>query len=612
MIRGSDKSAFEEVGKQVASKKRVLAATGVALALGLTSAACGGGGDDNNSGGGAPSGGKAAFNGATTGVVNPSTTKGGTLELWGSQDVDSLDPVRGYYAFVWNLNRLYTRKLMDYASAPGKDGLKLVPDLAASEPEISADKTTYTFKLRDGLKFDDGTPITSKDIKYGIERDWAQDTVPGGPVYLKNLLDQGQAYPGPYKDKDPEKLGLKSVTTPDDKTITFKLKTADSDFPFLLAMPGAGPVPQKRDTGAQYGSFPASSGPYMFKDKGSVQTGKHYSWVRNPNWDPASDPIRKALPDAINLTITTNADDLDQRLLAGTADIDVGQTGVQAGARTKVLTDPTAKANSDASTTGFMRFAAIVQTTKPLDNIDCRKAIIYATDDSTQQAARGGPLAAGDIAGNILPLNIAGSDQNYDPFNMRQGKAQVDKAKQALAACGQPNGFNVKIAARNNRAAEVKQAEALQASLKAVGITATIDQYDGAQDSAIGGSPSVVKQKGYGIIITAWGADYPNGSGFLKPLADSKFILENGNFNRAEINDPAIDKLFEDASAAPDADAAAALYAQINQKVVEGAYYIPFLFDKALNYRNPRLTNVYVHSAFGQYDFQALGVSDGK
>jgi peptide/nickel transport system substrate-binding protein len=50
----------------------------------------------------------------------------------------------------------------------------------------------------------------------------------------------------------------------------------------------------------------------------------------------------------------------------------------------------------------------------------------------------------------------------------------------------------------------------------------------------------------------------------------------------------------------------------MNEKVMEGAYYLPFVFDKALNYRNPRLTNVYIHDAFGMVDFQALGVSDGK
>jgi ABC-type amino acid transport system permease subunit len=61
-----------------------------------------------------------------------------------------------------------------------------------------------------------------------------------------------------------------------------------------------------------------------------------------------------------------------------------------------------------------------------------------------------------------------------------------------------------------------------------------------------------------------------------------------------------------------EANKAAEIYSQINHKIMEGAYYLPFVVDKALNYRNPRLTNAYVHDAFGMLDFQALGVSDGK
>jgi peptide/nickel transport system substrate-binding protein len=580
------------------------------VVLGLTTAACGGN-DSNDDKGSSSSGGKAAYNAAITDVVNPSTTKGGTLNLWSSQDADSWDPARGYYAFVWNLNRLYTRKLVEYAAAPGKAGLELQADLAEALPTISDDKLTYTFKLRSGLKWDDGAPITSKDVKYGIERVWAADVISGGPVYLPALLDQGQKYPGPYKDTSADKLGLKSVTTPDDTTIVFKLAKPSSDFLYLLAMPGSGPVPQKRDKGAQYGSAPAASGPYMFKE-GSIQPGKGVSWVRNPNWDPATDPIRKALPDAINLTITTNADDLDSRLLAGTADLDVGQTGVQAAARTKLLTDPNLKANADTPTTGFLRYAGLATSVAPLDNNECRKAIIYAADPTTLQSARGGPVAGGDIGTSMLPPNIAGSDAKYDPFNRLQGKAQPDEAKKALAACGKPTGFDVTIAVRNNREAEIKTSEALQAALKNVGINAKIEQYDGAQQASITGSPDNVKKKGYGIIIGGWGADYPTGSGYIQPLADSRFIPANGNYNLAEIKDPAIDKLFDDAQLETDPEKAAALYGQVNQKVMEGAYYLPFVVDKALNYRNPRLTNVYVHNAFGMVDFQSVGTSDGK
>ena len=591
------------------SKTRVVAAAGLAVALGFT-AACGGTAD-SDSDNGTTTAGKSGYNAALTGVVNPSDKKGGTLNLMSSQDVDSMDPARAYYAFVWNLNRLYTRKLVDYAAAPGEGGLKLVPDLAAAEPEISADKLTYTFKLKSGLKWDDGSPITSKDIKYGIERVWAADVISGGPVYLPGVLDQGQKYPGPYKDTDPDKLGLKSVTTPDDTTISFKLQKPYSDFLYLLAMPGSGPVPKARDTGAQYGSAPASSGPYMLKP-GAVVPGKSVSFVRNPNWDQSTDTIRKALPDAINLTITTNADDMDKRLIDGTVDLDAGQTGVQTQARTQILQDEKLKANSDAPTTGFLRYAGLATSVAPLDNIDCRKAIIYAADPTSLQTARGGPIAGGDIGTNMLPPNIAGADPAYDPYNRLQGKPQVDKAKEALTACGKPTGFDVTIAVRNNKPAEVKSAEALQAALKGANINAKIDQYDGAQQASITGSPDNVKKKGYGIIIGGWGADYPTGAGFMQPLSDSRFIPANGNYNLPEIKDPAIDALYDQASGETDPAKAADIYKQINQKIMEGAYYLPFVVDKALNYRNPRLTNVYEHSALSMIDFQAIGLSDGK
>ncbi len=590
----------------MALRTKALAAGTVALAVALT-AGCSGNKTPNTT----PSSksGGTGFNAAVDHVVNASDKKGGTLQLWSSQDADSWDPAIGYYAFVWDLNRLYTRTLVNYPAKPGDDGLKLVPDLATDMPKITDDGKTYTFKLRSGIKFDDGTPVTSKDIKYGIERIFAQDVLPGGPVYLIQQLDQGQNYPGPYKDTDPNKLGLKTVETPDDSTIIFHLAAAYADFPYLLAMPGAGPVPKARDTGDKYALKPASSGPYMFE---SYEPGKSAAWVRNPNWDQSTDPIRKALPDKINLTITSNADDLDSRLLAGTADIDVGQTGVQSAAQVKLLQDPTLKANSDDPPNGFIRYVAISSKVAPLDNVHCRKAVIYAADHTALQTARGGPIGGGPIAPNMLPPNILGSDTKYDPYGIVQGKPQVDKAKQELQQCGKPDGFSTTVAVRNNKPKEVKSAEALQQSLAAVGIKVTIFQYDGKLISSVIGSPDNVHKNGYGLMVAGWGADWPSGTGYLQPLIDKTFILPNGNYNLPEIADPQIQDLFAQAAKESDPVKAGQLYNQMNHIVMEGAYYLPITDDAALNYRNPRLTNVYVQQAYGMIDFQALGTSDGK
>ncbi|MFF4339677.1 ABC transporter substrate-binding protein [Kitasatospora sp. NPDC001540] len=592
-------------------RNRTLAAAALVATLALTTAACGGSKGGGSNGGGDNASGKAGaaagFNAAADKVVNPSTKKGGTLEMWTTTDVDSLDPGRAYYASVWNYERFYTRTLLAFDGKPGKDGLKLVPDLASAQPEISADAKTYTFKLKPGLKFEDGSVITSKDIKYGIERIFAQDVVSGGPTYLINELDQGQGYKGPYTDSDPNKLGLKTVETPDDTTIVFHLAKPNSDFPFLLAMGSAAPVPQKLDTGSKYGDKPVSSGPYKFK---SVEPGKGYELVRNENWDPASDPFRKALPDVVKLTVTTNADDMDARLLGNTADLDWAQTGLSQAAQVKVLQDPALKANTDDPYNGFIRYVTMAPSVAPFDNQHCRNAVLYAADTTALQTARGGSVA-GSLYGSMLPPNILGSD-DYDPFGLTKGKPNLDKAKEELKACGKPDGFKTTIAVRGNKPKEVNSAVALQTALKAVNIDVTVDQYDGKLISSVIGAPDVVKSKGYGLIVMGWGADYPTGSGYLQPLVDGRFITQNGNNNYAEINDPEINGWFDEAAQATDPAKAAELYKKINHKVVDGAYYLPMVADKALNWRNPRLTNVYISDAFGEVDFQALGVSDGK
>ncbi|MER5864232.1 ABC transporter substrate-binding protein [Kitasatospora sp. NPDC002040] len=590
------------------TRNRTLAAAALVATLALTVSACGGS-KSGGAGDGASKGTAAAagFNAAVDKVVNPSDKKGGTLNLWSATDVDSLDPGRAYYASVWNYERFYARTLLAYDAKPGKEGLKLVPDLAAAQPEIAADGKTYTFKLKPGVKFEDGSTITTKDIKYGIERTFATDVIAGGPNYLVNLLDQGQDYKGPYTDPDPNKLGLKSVETPDDTTIIFKLKAPDSSFPYLLAMGSASPIPQKLDTGSKYGDKPVSSGPYKFK---SAEPGKGYELVRNENWDPATDTLRKALPDVVKLTITTNADDMDARQLDGTADLDWGQTGLSQAAQVKVLQDPKLKANTDDPYNGFIRFISIIPAVAPFDNIHCRKAVLYAADTTALQTARGGSVA-GSPFGSMLPPNILGSD-DYDPFGLTKGKPDLEKAKAELKECGKPEGFSTTIAVRGNKAKEVNSAVALQTALKAINVTVNVDQYDGKLLASVAGSPDVVKTKGYGLVVAGWGADYPTGAGYMQPLMDGRFITKTGNSNYPETNDPEVNGWFDQAAAEKDPAKAADFYKKINHKVVDSAVWLPIVADKALNYRNPRLTNVFVNDAFGEVDFQALGVSDGK
>ena len=557
----------------------------------------------------------AEFNAATKGVVNASTKTGGTLNYVASDDFDSLDGTRTYYAYSIDFQRYFTRTLMAYDAKPGIAGAKAVPDLATSAGVVSNGGKTITYTLKDGIKFQDGTPITSKDIKYGIERDFAQDVLPGGPTYNKDMLDEGQNYPGPYKDTDPNHLGLKSVLTPDDKTIVFNLATPYSDWDYVMTLPTAAPVEAKIDLdpakgGAKYQNNVQSTGPYMIQ---SYEPKKSLVLVKNPAWDQSTDTVRHQLVDKVTVTMGLDNDDMDQRLISGQADIEIESTGLQAAQQTQVMRDPKLKANADAPLTGFTRGFALDPAVPELSNVDCRRAVEYAMNKVDLQTARGGPTGGGDIATTMAPPTLPG----YQSFNLYpsgpDNTGDLAKAKDELAKCGKPNGFHTNIAT-TNKGKGPKVATAMQAALARVGIQTDIQQFDssGYYSTTIG-TPSNVHSKDLGIMVMGWGADFPTGYGFFSAIADSRKILQaGGNSNWAEVKEPTIDQALDDMTQTTDADQKAKDVQTIDHKLMEGAYYAPFTYDKALTYRNPRLTNVYVTNAAGMYDFVSIGTSDGK
>ncbi|MER5179970.1 ABC transporter substrate-binding protein [Streptomyces sp. NPDC002896] len=582
-------------------KRRLAAGAALVVAALVTTTACGGGDDESGSSDSKGAG----YNAALNKVVNASTKKGGTLKFIGKQDFDSLDPQRTYYGMTWDFMRFFTRTLVTYDTKPGAASNKLVGDLATGPAEVSADGKTYTYKLRDGLTWEDGSKLTSKDVKYGIERIWATDVITGGPAYIKQTLDPKGEYKGPYKDKSKDKLGLKAIETPDDQTVVFKLPKPNGDFEQFLAMPTGAPVKQSEDTGAKYTQRPFSSGPYKVQ---SYKANKGLTLVRNDKWNKASDPIRPALPNKITVTISANLEENDKRLMEGDYDVDVNGTGMTQSGRVSAVQDH--KADIDNIQTSFVRYVALVHTAKPLDNVHCRKAVFYATDFAGLQQTRGGAVAGGEIANSTFPKAIPGYS-DYDPYGVlaRKGKPDLTKAKAELKECGEPNGFSTKISARNNNPGEVDTAEALQEQLAKVGIKIEVDPIDGAESSSITGSPKVVKERGYGMTMSGWGPDFATGQGYAQPLFDSRFLFESGNYNESQIKDKTIDKIFDDAIATTDPAKSEELYKQLDKRLLDNADWMPFIYEKNISWRGPRLTNVYSSAAYnGRYDYVSLGV----
>lgn len=581
-------------------QKRALVALTAAAALVLS--ACGGGGSDNSSGGSGGSSSK--FNAAFDDVYNSSATKGGILKFGHAGDwADSVDPGDTYYGYSWDFLRTYARSLVMFKPAPGKASEELVPDLAESLGKSSEGGKTWTYKIRKGVKFEDGKEVTAEDVKYAIERSFDKGALPHGPTYFDDLLAWPDGYKGAYKSPDANTDS--AIETPDEYTIVFHLNAPFAGFDYLAQLPQTAPVPQAEDDGPKYKTHVVSSGPYMWDE---YQAGKKYTLKRNPEWDQSTDPNRKALPDGYEIELNMNADDVDNQVISGDLDVDIQGTGVQPAAVSRVLGDPTLKQRADNPTTARLLYTNILSTVKPLDNIDCRKAIMYAMDRTSYQNAVGGQFAGGEIATTVMPPVIPG----YEKFDLYpagdDNKGDLDKAKESLQKCGQPDGFETSIAYRAERPKEKATAEAFQQALDRVGIKLTVKPFPLATyTSESCGLPPFAVKNNLGLCVYGWGADWNDGFGYLSQIVDSRTIRETGGAANLSVRIPEVDTMLDTAVAELDQSKREADWAAIDKRVMEEAEIYPGVYAKSLLVRPKNATNVFVNQAFGYYDYLAMG-----
>ncbi|QHC25352.1 ABC transporter substrate-binding protein [Streptomyces sp. GS7] len=574
-----------------------VAAVAALTSAGLLLAGCSGKGS---------SAGSAEANAATKSVVNASDEKGGTVTYAMSDAPESFDPGNTYYAFVYNFSRLYARPLTTFKPGPGTKGEELAPDLAESMGKPSDGGKTWTYKIRKGVKYDDGTTVTSQDVKYAVERsNFARDVLSLGPNYFQQfLVDNDGGYKGPYKDKSKE--GLKSIETPDPQTIVFHLKQPFAEFDYLVSAPQTAPVPQAKDKGADYTKSVVSSGSYKFEN---YQEGKQLTLVRNPNWSAQTDPLRKQLPDKIVLNLKVAQSTIDKDLQSGNTLVDMAGRGVDGQTQAQLLTDPKLKADTDNALGQRLVYTALNTKVAPFDNVECRKAVEYAIDKKAVQTALGGPIR-GEIASTVLPTDIAGY-QKYDLYPQKYSGDNLDltEAKKHWAKCGAGN-VNTTILARNDRQDEVDAATSVIGSLKKIGINARIQSYPTSKYfSDYAGVPAFNKSNNVGLIMMQWGADFPTGYGYLQQILNGKAISQSGNSNLSELDDPEINNLLNSAIANTDKGAREKAYADIDKKAMEQAAIVPLTYFKVLMYRSPKATNMMSTSAFsGEYDYLNIGV----
>jgi peptide/nickel transport system substrate-binding protein len=538
----------------------------------------------------------------STGVRQPSGARGGTLRLV-SGTVDNLDPARSYSPGLWNVMRLYTRQLVTFAPKPGADGTRVVPDLATSLGRTTDGGRTWTYTLREGVRWEDGSPLTSADVKYGIERLFASDVITGGPTWAVQLLDdRASPYDGPYKERG--RLGLRSVQTPDPRTVVFRLVRPFADWDDVLALPAGSPVRQRADTGATYGRKPLSLGPYRV-----ARVAKDHTVVfeRNERWSRAVDPVRTALPDRVELRPDVLPDERDRRVLAGEADADVTGSGLQPEAAARALADPAVAARLDDPSTGTLRFVAMPESVPPFSDVHCRRAVQYALDKAAVKEALGGTYAA-SLATTLWPRGLPGYPATA-PYPAGEGnRGDLAAARTELARCGRPDGFPATLGTVDDGRGKVA-ADAVARALDRVGIRVTVKEYPRATFlPAVAGSPAAVRREGLGLVVAEWAADFPSPYAFLVPLVDSRSIRATGNPNVAELGGPELERDVDDATGVLDPVRATAAWRDVARAAMGTAAYAPLVEDRALLIGSSRLRNAYVHPAYRGYDVAALGV----
>src|SRR6516225_805180 len=320
-------------------------------------------------------------------------------------------------------------------------------------------------------------------------------------------------------------------------------------------------------------------------------------------------PARSRLSTSFGVTLTfnVNPNDVDNRLLAGDIQVDLPGTGVQAAARAKILTTPSLKAQSDDPVSGFLWYTAI--NTKVITNVHCRRALEYAANKTNNQTAYGGPYAGGAIASTAAPPNVVGM-QPFDLYEaLTKPQGDLTKAKQELAACGKPNGFSTVMTFRSDRPKEVAVAQATQAAEARVGIHITLHGFPTASySSQFAGVPKYMNSHGIGLATTGWAPDWPDGYGQFYYIAYGPAISPVGNNNLAQLNDPVVNDLLSKFAVTSDASLRASYTNQINHQIMKDAAFLPTVYAKALLYRSPQLTNVYVQPYYGMYNYAVLGL----
>jgi peptide/nickel transport system substrate-binding protein len=450
-----------------------------------------------------------------------SSNKGGTATVLMGTAPDSLDPGVGASLQSAEATWLSYTGLVTYTHSSGQAGTTLIPGVAQALPTVSSDGRTYTFKLRKGLVYSNGTPVKASDFPYAIERSIRLNW--GGKGMLIEHIAGAEAFDG---HKASSISGI--VAHDSTGTITIELTAPFGPFLNVLAFPAAAPVPSGTPMVSLPNNPPPGVGPYEIS---GVVPNRSFALVRNHFWSGHSIPGIPAGSVDVNVKIVSNNQTEAEQVLSGGADVFDFNDSIPPTLLSQVQQQAAGRFSKEP--TASTEFFFLNVKSKPFDNQLVREAVNYALDRRALQRLASGMLMPGCF---FLPPEMPGHALGACPYGdprEKGGVPQLAKARELVRQSGL-EGAPVTVWGES-RAPHKEYVDYYASVLNAIGLKASVKIVADAQYYPTIGNLSTNPQTGW----ASFSEDFPNPADFYQ-LLDAHSILPQENHNLSQVNDPHI------------------------------------------------------------------------
>ena len=435
-------------------------------------------------------------------------------------------------------------------------------ELATDPIKRSDDGLTYTFTLRDGVKFHDGKALTSEDVKYTLDL-----------VFKSDFAKSASFYEGTGADKHSY---IKSVEAPDAKTVVVTLIK-----PWVGLLSNLVPVAIiPKDSYESQKTHPLGSGPFKFIRYDNTQQVCDVE-AFNEYWEGAP-----KLP-AVRVRVISDMNAMQAELQAGRVDIAPMPTSLSPDAVKRLEQDPNLQVKAFPGSNVVL--LTLNTASPPLDNVKVRQAIAYAID--RESLVKNLLLGFGMIAHSIIPEESwsysTGQTYSYDPA----------KAKQLLKEAGVRFDKPIVYKVSGSSIAGRQYAGVIQNYLKEVGIPVEIQTPE--QNTLF----DELRRGNFQIAYTQWVGGNQDPIFYKDLFATSEIPTQTRpSRNRSRYSNPELDKLLDEAVNTFDRQRGRELYVQIQDIVSRDVPIFPLWYQSNIVIARKNVQNIQVNAS-GDWGF---------